>query len=163
MVKNIQDLKNIDSKNSILIIANIGLRKKLELLKKIKELKFNVSNIKNIDQRILTSIKRFVWITGVYGTGKTYSLYAIRNNEILNKGNSYFEIQIEADLNYDINYRKIARLMASPRIFFDARNYFADFKNSIQEAGIKYSSVALLDGFRTVRKPKICKNKSNVS
>lgn len=40
-----------------------------------------------------------------------------------------------------LNYRKIARLMASPRIFFDARNYFADFKNSIQEAGIKYIGV----------------------
>src|SRR3989344_2432768 len=58
LVKNIRDLKNIDSKNSILIIANIGLRKKLELLKKINELKFNVSNIKNIDDFIKQAEER---------------------------------------------------------------------------------------------------------
>src|SRR3989344_4510919 len=55
LVKNLNDLKNINSKDSILIIANLGLRKKLELLKKIKELKFRVSNIHDIDDFIKTA------------------------------------------------------------------------------------------------------------
>lgn len=40
-----------------------------------------------------------------------------------------------------LDYRKIAKLMAKPKIFFDARNYFADEKNIIEKAGINYIGV----------------------
>jgi UDPglucose 6-dehydrogenase len=40
-----------------------------------------------------------------------------------------------------LRFRKIARLMASPKIFFDARNYFAECRNIIEAAGIKYIGV----------------------
>ena len=40
-----------------------------------------------------------------------------------------------------LDYKKTARLMASPKIFFDARNYFVDTRGKIEEAGIKYIGV----------------------
>lgn len=47
-ITNLNDLNNIDKKY-ILISGNIGLRKKIEILKKAKELKLNVIRIKDID------------------------------------------------------------------------------------------------------------------
>ncbi|KKS77888.1 MAG: UDP-glucose 6-dehydrogenase [Candidatus Woesebacteria bacterium GW2011_GWB1_43_14] len=41
----------------------------------------------------------------------------------------------------NLNFKKIARSMANPKIFFDARNYFNDEKNIIERAGIKYIGV----------------------
>lgn len=41
----------------------------------------------------------------------------------------------------NLDYRKIARLMIGPKVFFDARNYFARERNSIEKAGIKYRGV----------------------
>src|SRR3990167_2869403 len=40
-----------------------------------------------------------------------------------------------------LDFRKIASLMASPKIFFDARNYFSNMKDIIEDAGIKYIGV----------------------
>ena len=41
------------------------------------------------------------------GVGKTFSLYAVRNFNILTKGNIYFDIRMEGELNYDIDFKKI--------------------------------------------------------
>jgi UDP-glucose 6-dehydrogenase len=40
-----------------------------------------------------------------------------------------------------LKFKKIANLMSRPKIFFDARNYFAKEKNIIEKAGIKYIGV----------------------
>lgn len=48
MVDNLRDLDNINKKY-ILISRKLGLRKKIEILKKAKELKLNVIKIKDID------------------------------------------------------------------------------------------------------------------
>ena len=40
-----------------------------------------------------------------------------------------------------LDYRKIAKLMAKPKIFFDARNYFINEKGLIEQAGISYIGV----------------------
>lgn len=40
-----------------------------------------------------------------------------------------------------IDWYKIAKLMASPKIFFDARNYFADEQSKMEKAGLKYIGV----------------------
>jgi len=50
IVCNIKDLEKIDSKTqAILISRGVGTKKKVELLKKIKDLKIKVLNVKNID------------------------------------------------------------------------------------------------------------------
>ena len=38
-------------------------------------------------------------------------------------------------------FAKIGRVMASPKLFFDARNYFVDVKNVIEKAGMHYIGV----------------------
>ncbi len=48
LVKNIKDLDDINKKY-IIISRSIGLKKKIEILKKAKELNLNVINIKDID------------------------------------------------------------------------------------------------------------------
>jgi DNA replication protein DnaC len=68
------------------------------------------ADIKNIDKRLISFMrneKRFCWISGVKGSGKTYNLYAIRNFLILNKGYIYFDVQMEGELCYDVNFKKI--------------------------------------------------------
>ena len=54
LVNNINDLMNIDNKelNIVLLSSNLGLRKRLEILRKAKELKLNISNIRDIDSFI---------------------------------------------------------------------------------------------------------------
>ena len=47
-VRNLNDLDNIDKKY-IMISGSIGLRKKIQILNKAKELKLNVINVKDID------------------------------------------------------------------------------------------------------------------
>ena len=47
LIKNIKDLENINKQ--IIISSNIGLKKKLDIVKKAKELKLDIINIKNID------------------------------------------------------------------------------------------------------------------
>lgn len=88
------------------------LDNKLEFLKSTTPKMYLTADIKNIDKRIVESKKTFVWITGAWGCGKTYSLYAIRNNKILNN-NFYFEIKNENELNYDL---KISRINAIDNI-----------------------------------------------
>lgn len=55
LVKNLKDLTN--AKQNILLSSNIGLKKKIEILKKSKDLKLNVLNVnlKNIDEFIKRS------------------------------------------------------------------------------------------------------------
>lgn len=68
------------------------------------------ANFENINKQIknfINSNKLFCWIYGGYGTGKTYSLYAIRNYHIMQKGNIYFNVVMEGELNYDFNFKKI--------------------------------------------------------
>jgi len=40
-----------------------------------------------------------------------------------------------------INFTKIAKLMARPKIFFDSRNYFAEERKDIEKTGIKYIGI----------------------
>ena len=41
----------------------------------------------------------------------------------------------------DVDFRRVAKLMTEPKIFFDARNYFAGRQTAIEEAGLKYIGV----------------------
>ena len=50
LIKNLNDL--INAKSSILISSKLGLKKKIEVLKRAKEMKLNVLNVKNIDEFI---------------------------------------------------------------------------------------------------------------
>lgn len=52
LVSNPSQLKNIKPDEGIIIASAVGMRKKLELLKKIKELKLRLLNIKNLDEAI---------------------------------------------------------------------------------------------------------------
>lgn len=65
---------------------------------------------KNIDVRIkgfLNNDKLFCWINGITGTGKTYSLYAIRLNQIFKHEMPFEWLDIikETDFNYKIDYK----------------------------------------------------------
>jgi len=84
--------------------------KRLLFIKNTTPKEFINARIENIDKRIINFMengKLFCWISGVKGVGKTYSLYAIRNFLILSKGNIYFEVQMEGELCYDINFKRI--------------------------------------------------------
>lgn len=50
VIRNINELAN--AKQSVLLASKLGLKKKLEILKRCQELKLNVLNIKNIDEFI---------------------------------------------------------------------------------------------------------------
>jgi chromosomal replication initiation ATPase DnaA len=79
-------------------------------LKKTTPENFWKASITLIDKRIIEFIKNnkiFCWIYGSFGTGKTYSLYAIRNYFIMQKGKIYTNIFQEDILNYDIKIRDI--------------------------------------------------------
>lgn len=52
LVANLSQLKDIKPDEGIIIASLVGMKKKLELLKKIKELKLRLLNIKNIDETI---------------------------------------------------------------------------------------------------------------
>ncbi len=53
IVSNLNDLKNINVKEEIIVISRrVGSKKKLELLKEIKSKKLSVANVKNIDDAI---------------------------------------------------------------------------------------------------------------
>jgi len=56
IIKNIQELEKADKKN-IIIIGNIGKRKKIELINKAKELKIEIRNI-NIKKFLKKNIKK---------------------------------------------------------------------------------------------------------
>lgn len=49
LIKSINDIKGIGDKDAIVISSRLGLRKKVEILKKVKELKLKVMNIGDID------------------------------------------------------------------------------------------------------------------
>jgi UDPglucose 6-dehydrogenase len=40
-----------------------------------------------------------------------------------------------------LNFKRLAKLMVEPKIFFDARNFFAGFEDEIEKAGMKYIGV----------------------
>jgi len=48
LIKNLMDLEGFDPKTQIVIIGKIGTKKKVEILKKCVENKFNVSNVKDV-------------------------------------------------------------------------------------------------------------------
>jgi len=60
LVHNLKNLENINPKIEAAVIAKtVGVRKKIELLKKTKELKINVLNVKNIDEFIKKVEEKF--------------------------------------------------------------------------------------------------------
>ena len=50
LVMNLDDLKKIDVKNSIAVIGNIGLRKKIEIIKEAQKRKISLSNVKDLSK-----------------------------------------------------------------------------------------------------------------
>tara|TARA_Y100000310_G_scaffold159627_1_gene159232 strand:- start:7212 stop:7838 length:627 start_codon:yes stop_codon:yes gene_type:complete len=50
LVHNLKDLNKVKENNIIVLASNVGLKKRLDILNKIKELNLKVSNIKDIDQ-----------------------------------------------------------------------------------------------------------------
>ena len=50
LIKNLKDL--INAKQHVLLSSSLGLRKRIEILKRIKDLKLDVLNVKNIDEFI---------------------------------------------------------------------------------------------------------------
>jgi len=49
LVNNLNDLTKIKDNEIVLLSSKLGLKKKIEILKKIKELGFKISNLKNAD------------------------------------------------------------------------------------------------------------------
>ena len=55
VISNFKDIENIDSKTEIILISKkVGVRKKIELLKKCQELKLDVFNVKEISEYLST-------------------------------------------------------------------------------------------------------------
>lgn len=52
LIKNLSDLNFVKDNEIIILSSKIGIRKKIQVLEKIKELKLKISNIKNIDEFI---------------------------------------------------------------------------------------------------------------
>jgi len=52
LVSEASQLKNLTNKHGLIVLRALGTKKKLDLLKKIKEAKLHVLNIKNIDEYI---------------------------------------------------------------------------------------------------------------
>ncbi|MFH1972876.1 MAG: eL32 family ribosomal protein [archaeon] len=52
LVNNVKDLEGFDEKIEIITIANIGIKKRVEILKKCLEKKYKVSNVKDIENYI---------------------------------------------------------------------------------------------------------------
>jgi DNA replication protein DnaC len=113
----INEIKNkkIDPDNYIKI-AEYEARRKQEEIYQAKlyidmttPFEYRNADIKNIDTRIVNfckNDKRFCWIHGIKGVGKTYSLYAIRNAKIY-QGYKTFTVCMEGELNYDMPFKDI--------------------------------------------------------
>lgn len=52
IISNLKDLQKITKENAIIISSKVGVKKKLELIKKILELKLSISNLKNPEKFI---------------------------------------------------------------------------------------------------------------
>jgi DNA replication protein DnaC len=92
--KNIKEYEELKRKEEFL--------NRIELIKYKTPEKYQDARIETIDKRIVNfmkSDKLFCWIYGLCGTGKTYSLYAIKNNLLLN---SYYEFKVIKE--YSIDY-----------------------------------------------------------
>ncbi len=57
LVNNLTDLEGIDTSKEMVIVGNIGLKKKVEVLKKCEELKVKISNIKDV-KKFLDDVKK---------------------------------------------------------------------------------------------------------
>ena len=55
LIHTLQDLESVNKDESAIISSKVGLRKKLTLLAKAKELKLNISNVPNIEEFIKKS------------------------------------------------------------------------------------------------------------
>ncbi|MDD5177740.1 MAG: eL32 family ribosomal protein [Candidatus Nanoarchaeia archaeon] len=55
IINNMNDIEKIGKDQIILLSSTLGLKKKIEILKKIKEKKMKISNLKDIDDFIKTS------------------------------------------------------------------------------------------------------------
>jgi DNA replication protein DnaC len=100
-------IKDRDEEDILKKIKQFEDHKKMSFLKNSTPEDYWNASLKNINSRIIDFInneKRFCWIWGDNGAGKTYCLYAIRNSLIM-KGNIFFEIISEYELNYDLNFR----------------------------------------------------------
>ena len=63
VVKNIADLKKVDTKTQIAVIGGtVGAKKKIDILNEAKKMKLSFSNVKNIDKKLgeLTKVKKAV-------------------------------------------------------------------------------------------------------
>ncbi len=58
-VKNMSDLENVTKNNIIILSKLIGNKKRVEILKEIKEKKFKILNIKDIDKTINSIVEKF--------------------------------------------------------------------------------------------------------
>jgi len=58
-VKNLNDLTGIDNAKEIVLVGNVGKKKKVEILNKCQELKLNVANVKDI-VKYLDEVKKAI-------------------------------------------------------------------------------------------------------
>jgi len=59
MIRNIKELEKVDKEKSIVLSSTIGNKKRVEILKKIKEQNLKVSNIKDIEKHIKNIEEKF--------------------------------------------------------------------------------------------------------
>jgi len=57
IVRNLADLEKIDAKKEIALIANIGMKKKIEIAKEAQKRKLTIANIKNVGEFLESSQK----------------------------------------------------------------------------------------------------------
>lgn len=56
LVKNVEDVTKVDPKTEMVVVGNIGLKKKIEVIKKCDELKLKISNLKDV-KKFLDDVK----------------------------------------------------------------------------------------------------------
>ncbi|MEK6936755.1 MAG: eL32 family ribosomal protein [Nanoarchaeota archaeon] len=59
LIHSLNDLAKVTKDNILIIGRTVGAKKRIELLKKIKEKSFKIQNIKNIDEKIKSLISEF--------------------------------------------------------------------------------------------------------
>ena len=61
LINNVKDLKKINTKNKVAVLSStVGLKKRIEVLKKIKEKKITIINVKDVDKFIKDAEEKMV-------------------------------------------------------------------------------------------------------
>ncbi|MEM4336739.1 MAG: eL32 family ribosomal protein [Candidatus Woesearchaeota archaeon] len=60
IVKNLEDIKKIDPKKEIAVIGNVGLKKKIEIVKEAEKMKIKLQNIRDIKQFLSSVEERII-------------------------------------------------------------------------------------------------------